>query len=38
MTYAVLAYALAAVIWIGYLLSLGVRAGKLKQKETVMRR
>ena len=33
MTYAVLAYVLAAVIWIVYLVSLGVRVRRLMQRE-----
>ena len=38
MTYAVLAYALAGLIWIGYLVSLRARAAKLKQRERVTHR
>jgi hypothetical protein len=35
MTYAVLAYVLAAVIWIGYLTSLRARARRLMERERV---
>jgi hypothetical protein len=35
MTYTVAAYVLAAVIWIGYLLSLRARAARLKQRSSV---
>ena len=35
MTYAVAAYTLVAVIWIGYLLSLRARAARLKQRTSV---
>jgi hypothetical protein len=35
MTYAVAAYVLAAVIWIGYLLSLRARAARLKEQGKV---
>ena len=35
MTYAVLAYVLAAVIWIVYLISLSARVRRLKQRERV---
>ena len=38
MTYAVIAYALALLIWTGYFLSLRARAAKLKQRETVTSR
>ena len=38
MTYAVTAYVLAAVIWIGYLLSLRARAGRLMQRTSVTKR
>ena len=37
MTYAVAAYVLAAVIWIGYLLSLRARAARLAQQKAVIR-
>jgi hypothetical protein len=35
MTYAVAAYVLAGVIWIGYFLSLRARAARLKQRSSV---
>ncbi len=35
MTYMVTAYVLAAVIWVGYLLSLRARAARLKQRAPV---
>jgi cytochrome oxidase assembly protein ShyY1 len=38
MTYAVTAYALAAVIWIGYLLSLRARAARLTQRRATEKR
>ena len=38
MTYAVLAYVLAAVIWIAYLVSLRARARRLVQRERVTSR
>jgi hypothetical protein len=38
MTYAVAAYALAGVIWIGYLLSLRARAARLTQRASVTKR
>ena len=38
MTYAVLAYVLAAVIWIVYLASLRARVRRLKQRESVSSR
>jgi len=38
MIYAVAAYVLAALIWIGYLLSLRARAGRLTQRRTVTQR
>ncbi len=38
MTYAVAAYVLAAVIWIGYLLSLRARAARLRQRRAVANR
>jgi len=38
MTYAVAAYALAGVIWIGYLLSLRARAARLTQQTSVTKR
>ena len=38
MTSAVAAYVLAALIWIGYLVSLRARAARLRQRETVTRR
>jgi hypothetical protein len=37
MSYAVAAYVLAAVIWIGYLLSLRARAARLRQRRDVTR-
>jgi len=37
-TYAVAAYVLAGLIWIGYLVSLRARATKLKQRERVTHR
>ncbi len=37
MTYMVAAYVLAALIWIGYLLSLRARAARLKQRGPVER-
>jgi hypothetical protein len=38
MTYAVAAYVLAAVIWIGYLLSLRARMARLEQRRAVEKR
>lgn len=38
MTYAVTAYVLAGVIWIGYLLSLRARAARLEQRLAVEKR
>ena len=35
MTYAVAAYVLAGVIWIGYLLSVRARVARLKQRTSV---
>jgi len=37
-TYAVAAYVLAGLIWIGYLVSLRARVARLKQRERVTRR
>jgi hypothetical protein len=37
-TYAVAAYVLAGLIWIGYLISLRTRAVRLKQRERVTHR
>jgi hypothetical protein len=38
MTYAVAAYVLAAVIWIGYFLSLRARAARLSHQRAVEKR
>ena len=38
MTYAVAAYVLAGLIWIGYLVSLRARVARLKQRERVPHR
>jgi len=38
MTYAVAAYVLAALIWIGYLLSLRTRAARLEAEKAVTQR
>lgn len=38
MTYAVAAYVLAGLIWIGYLVSLRARVARLKQRERVTHR
>lgn len=38
MTYAVLAYILAGIIWLGYFLSLRARGARLEHRESVTRR